>query len=269
MSTAPWTFVDPGSAADLSDARLQLHHAAQLATAFGISYLKPEEDDSHTNLEWLPRRAALASNGLADLRVGVRPVDLALLVGEHAFRLRDQTVEAAAEWVRTRLSEEGLDGARYTLERHYEIPSHPVAHGAAFDPEPGHLAALGHWLDNAAARLEGLRKTQPGASEVRCWPHHFDIATLITVGPGRTVGVGLEPGDAYYDEPYFYVNLRPSPDAGGLPDTLEGGGVWHTHEWIGAVLPASRLTADRAEQPKQVDAFLESAVRTCRALVSR
>ena len=269
MSDAPWTFVEPPRGLQLTDARLQLHHAAQLATAFGISFLPAKEDDSHTNLEWVARRGVLASHDRDDVRVALRVADLAVVVGERALRLSGQTVETAAAWVRERLTESGLDGAGYTLSRHYELPEHPVAGGAPFDATPEDLAELAHWFDNAAGRLEGLRKAQPGASDVRCWPHHFDIATLVTVAPGRTVGIGLEPGDVYYDEPYFYVNLHPRPDAGALPDTLEGGGMWHTHEWIGAVLPASRMSPDRADQPKQVDAFLDSAVRTCRALVSR
>ena len=106
---------------------------------------------------------------------------------------------------------------------------------------------------------------------MRCWPHHFDIATLTTVSPDRTVGVGLEPGDVYYDEPYFYVNMRPVPPVDALTATLAGGGIWHTHEWIGAVLPGSHLAAGstRRELREQVDAFLDSAVAACRALVAR
>ena len=264
-----WAPVNPAAARNLVDARLQLHHAVQLATALGISYVPARLDDSHTSLEWLAKRGALASNEQGGTRIAVRVADLAVFVGEKSFRLHGQTVEAAVAWIRPQLSGAGLDGERYTLARHYEIPHHAVADGAPFDAKREDLAELARWLDNAAARLEGLRKVQAGASEVRCWPHHFDIATLITVSPGKTVGVGLEPGDVYYDEPYFYVNLRPVPAPAELPDSLEGDGVWHTRDWIGAVLPVSRLSPDPAAQPKQVDAFLESAVRTCQELVSR
>jgi len=264
-----WVPVDPAAAPTLADARLQLHHAVQLATSFGITYIPARPDDSHTNLEWIGRRGALASNVHRDVRVEVRVADLGLVIGERTFRLQGKTIEAGVAWIRDRLAETGIDGARYTLDRHYEIPHHAVADGAPFDAKHESLAELGRWFDNAAGRLEILRGAQEGAGEVRCWPHHFDIATLITVEPGKTVGAGLEPGDGYYDEPYLYVNMYPSPSGDALPQSLEGGGVWHTHEWIGAVLPGSRLSADPAEQPQQVDAFLESAVRTCRELVTR
>ena len=51
--------------------------------------------------------------------------------------------------------------------------------------------------------LEGLVAVTPHASEVRCWPHHFDIATLIEVvgatgaEPAHTIGAGMGPGDQY------------------------------------------------------------------------
>ena len=74
--------LDTSMAASLSDARLQAHHAAQFATAAGISYLPPEADDSQTNLEWLPELGALASHvipGPSPFRIAVRVSDLTLL----------------------------------------------------------------------------------------------------------------------------------------------------------------------------------------------
>lgn len=267
----------PDQARALTDARLQLHHAAQLATALGISYLPARGDDSHTNLEWLQEPGALASNpvplGRSGLRVGVRVADLTMLVLTDTGAVRDfypldsHTLEQAAAWIRDRLRLAGLDTKRYTLERHYEIPPHAVATGASFHATRDALEQLALWFSNAAALFEDLRTSNPTADEVRCWPHHFDIATMITVTPGKTVGVGLEPGDVYYDEPYFYVNLHPSPKREALPNSLEGGGTWHTHQWIGAVLPGSRLTPQSAAQSAQAAEFLDSAVRACTELV--
>jgi hypothetical protein len=101
---------------------------------------------------------------------------------------------------------------------------------------------------------------------VRCWPHHFDIATLIDRGAAadktaRSVGVGMEPGDDSYAEPYYYVNAYPPPAAGAMLPALAGDGSWHTAGWFGAVLPGSRLA--RSGQHDQVAAFLGSAVRAC------
>ena len=263
-----WTPVDPRAAAGLGDARRQLHHAAQLATALGISYLEPRADDGHTNLEWLDDVGALASNAVGKVRMGVRVADLTLLIDGAELPLRGRAIEGAIGWIRERLAKAGLDPRRYTLKRHYEIPGHPVANGQPFDARPEQLGELSHWFGNAAGLLEALRSRTPGASEVRCWPHHFDIATLITLGRGRTVGAGLEPGDVYYDEPYFYVNPQPAPKASALTDRLEGDGAWHTHGWIGAVLRGSRLTSDARAQAAQAGQFLESAVRACTRLAT-
>ena len=80
----------------------------------------------------------------------------------------------------------------------------------------------------------------------------------------KTVGFGMEPGDNYYAEPYFYVNMYPPPN---MPPTrpLPAGGSWHSHEWIGAVLTGSRL--ERDGQRAQIDEFLDAAVAEARRTV--
>jgi hypothetical protein len=269
-----WRDVDPSVATELADARLQFHHAAQLATALGISYLPAQPDDSHTNLEWLPELEALASNpvqGRRIVRLAVRPSRLAVLVLDESntpvatFPLDGKTIEEAAQWIRGQLDAHGVDSSRYTLKRHYSIPSHPVAEHAPFDATRlAEFEQLSTWYSNAATLFTAIAATTPGASVVRCWPHHFDIATLIEVAPERTVGVGMEPGDVYYAEPYFYVNMRPATDA--TRPALEGGGAWHTHEWIGAVLQGSQLAS--TNQRAQCEAFLLSAIAACSAMVN-
>src|SRR5204862_6822028 len=120
---------------------------------------------------------------------------------------------------------------------------------------------LASWYSDAAATLEQLVGTTANASPVRCWPHHFDIATLIQVAPGKTIGLGMEPGDGYWQEPYFYASMYPSPKADAPSGELAGNGLWHTRDWIGAVLPASRVA--ETGQQSQVEEFVRSAVREC------
>jgi hypothetical protein len=159
-----------------------------------------------------------------------------------------------------------LDGARYTLKRHYEIPSHPVDTGAAFRATtPALFEQLAIWYSNSAAALEAIVSATPGASPIRCWPHHFDIATLIEVAPGKAINLGMDPGDDYWREPYFYASMSPTPDAAAPRAELAGNGLWHTRDWIGAVLPASRI--DSANQQAQVDAFIRSAMSACQGLL--
>ncbi len=266
---------DPAKAKSLVDARCQAHHAAQLATAAGISFLPKQADDSHTNLEWLPDLGGLASRVVlskAPFRVAVRiaTLELCLLDEQNAIAgslpLNKRTIADAEAWLRERVSERGAPSEQFTLAKHYQIPHHEVDDGRAFDvSDAGAFRELAAWFDVGARSLKHVRRSNDGA-EVRCWPHHFDIATLITVAPGKTVGAGLEPGDVYYHEPYFYVNAYPSPPASAATVRLGGDGIWHTDEWFGAVLPASRVRSGKVEA--QIGEFLASAVATCRGLLS-
>jgi hypothetical protein len=275
-NTAVWNPLTPALSREISDARLQLHYAAQFATALGISYLTPTPDDSHTNLGWDARLEALHSREARALshavRVAVRPRDMTLLVlldGSIGQRipLHGSTIGQVEAGLRAALAAAGLDGRRLTLRRHYDLPPHPVAGGNPFDTSRAEdFAELGSSFANAARMLGELR-TRISSSEVRCWPHHFDIATLATIAPGRSSGAGMLPGDESTPEPYYYVNAYPAPDAKLATAPLEGGGAWNTEGWFGAVLTASRLTADPSAQAGQIQAFLDSAFEACSQLL--
>jgi hypothetical protein len=274
-----WQPVRPEDAAKLSDCRLQLHHAAQFAAAAGISYLEPLPDDRHANLEWIPALGGLFSRAIPTgrpFRIGARPAKLALLIVSEdnqpiaEYKLHGRTITDAAQWVRSQIKSLGADPARYTLRRHYEIPDHPVAIGESFDAStPRLFEELSKWFANAAALLSSVARKSRGASEVRCWPRHFDIATVVKAVPDRTIEIGMEPGDQYYDEPYFYLNMIPQPAASRAKSRpLWGNGIWHTGAWVGAVLPGSRFGA-ASSQERQVREFLDSATAACRALLTQ
>jgi hypothetical protein len=273
-----WQAVRPEDGARLSDSRLQLHHAAQFAAAAGISFLDPEPDDSHTNLEWVPSLSGLFSRVIPAgtmFRIGVIPADLSLVIAIEndrpfaRYRLHGRTIVEAVEWIRTHIASLGADTARYTLKRDYDIPDHDVDMGDAFDSsDTSTFEELSRWIANGATVLNSLARRLPDASEVRCWPHHFDIATLIPLPTDRTIGIGLDPGDNYYDEPYFYVKMSPAPSASQARSRpLWGLGTWHTRQWIGAILPGSRLGAASAQE-QQVREFIDSAVSACRGLAT-
>ena len=271
MSSSPasWDAIDPVQTLHLVDARHQVHHALQFVSALAISFLPPAADDSHTNLGWAPQIGSLKSRGVpapgGEVHLALRVVDLTVLIRADGrtlveVPLYNTTIAAARVSVASHLTALGLNGGRYTLERHFEIPGHAVAEGAVFDASDRpafHTIAAS--LANAHAVLGTLARERDG-SELRLWPHHADLATLFTVAPGRTTGAGLALGDGYYPEPYFYVNAYPTPDRDRLTDELAGNGSWHTHEWVGAVLPLSRLGEGAAEQQEQATRFLESAM---------
>jgi hypothetical protein len=160
----------------------------------------------------------------------------------------------------------------------YDMPDHPGLRGEAFRLQPSAaFQELAAFYDDAARLLAAVAAGEPGASEVRLWPHHFDLATLITVAPAakgeqaRTIGVGLSPGDASYAEPYLCVSPWPYPDAAWKPPQLAGQGRWHSQGFCGAVLTGSDLVmAGGAEaQAARAVEFLRAAIAVCHEIVDR
>ncbi len=271
--------VDPRA---LTDARLQLHWAAQAAAAVGKQLLPHQPDFSEQSLEWLDGPRALAQ-GVVE---GTRPFRPAIHLAHPALMLLDEsggticemqleghTFDEAYEWMEREV--EALVGRPFEqpLERSEGLPAHPVSMGAqfSFSMSPA-LAELDRYYAGADRLLRALRERNPEASPVRCWPHHFDLATLLRLDPdadpeeARSIGVGLSPGDDTFAEPYFYVLPWPRP-AGELPEL--DGGRWHTEGWTGAVLDATELAGGRSNgaQRERIERFLTSAVTACRRLL--
>jgi hypothetical protein len=216
--------------------RLAAHWAAQLVAAVGAALSPPQPDDSHTALSWdATRRAFVGARGTALLLD-----ELALVVGDERLDLAGRSREQALAWLGAR------HGAAIPAYPHTP-PGDPPAQFPA--PSPGQKE-LADWYALAARVLAPL---QP---PLRTWPHHFDMAKLLELGGGRTIGAGLSPGDGSYDEPYFYVTPYPYPESRTGP-TLPLG-HWHVEGWFGAVLTG-------ADEP-HARAFVDAAISACRSL---
>jgi hypothetical protein len=276
--------VDPRG---LAEARLQLHWAAQAAAAVGKQLLPSRPDYGEQSFQWSGTHRALVQGlveGDRPFRSALRPASPALmLLGGEGEILREmpldgRTLDELYDWMGDEV--EMLLGRplEKPLERPGELPAHPVGTGAPFStaaPAPADIAfaELGRYFDNLDRLLKRIEDRNPGASPVRCWPHHFDLATLILLDPGadpekaRSIGVGLSPGDGTYPEPYLYVLPWPKPEGLDLPELKSG--CWHTEGWTGAVLQASGFTAagSNGAQAQRVEDFLESAVAACKGLL--
>jgi hypothetical protein len=177
------------------------------------------------------------------------------------------------EWLGRQLSARGFDAGALDKPLPYQLPEHPIARGAPYGPArlATALAELAAWYANANLALGETRKRIVArgidAPPVRCWPHHFDLDSLIPLGSGaaaRTVGVGFSPGDEYYDQPYFYVSCYPPPDVAALP-SLPPIGHWHSHHFTAAVALADRIVA-AADQQAETQAFLQATTEILTAL---
>jgi hypothetical protein len=272
---APETLVGP---------RQQLHVAVQAVAAIGATYVEAASDYSHISAEWLAARALLVgapTSTQRSIRLALDPAGLALELqdGKHTtlgrLDLHGHTMADAYTWL-TALLAEHLGADERELERP-DPPVPPSAPGLGVTPfalEPSKaFEELARWYADADLLLSALRESETAATPVRCWPHHFDIAFLIHLDfdlpaeTRRSIGVGMTPGDESYREPYWYVAPWPHPDNPTLP-ALEGGGVWHTSGWTGAVLLGSDLAKGSAEaQRQQVEDFARSATAACRGLL--
>jgi hypothetical protein len=220
-------------------------------------------------MSWLDERGALATelvDAARPFRVGLGVSDLTILLldaanGETAvFPLAGRTRDESIAWLRARIGDTGRDPSALRTSLHFSIADHPTDHGAPF-VRSSSLGELSRWYENANGLLEARRSRTPGAETVRCWPHHFDIATLVSARGGglRTVGIGMSPGDASYSEPYFYLGPDPRPTSPLATLTI---GRWHTADWWGAVLTASEIVglADAAGQASLVTRFVDEAL---------
>jgi hypothetical protein len=221
-----------------SDTRQQLHWAAQAAAGVGRTLLPPKPDDSHQSFVWSDEHQALVQAPVdGRYRPGIRLSDMTLLLiddqtaSKQEFPLHAHTLDDGFHFYEERLGK--------MLARPEEgIPTHKVANGAVFTPQHDDLDSLAAQYANANAVLQRYRTDHPGASDVRLWPHHFDIATLIPLGGDHTIGAGFVAGDTEYPEPYWYVTPWPYPEDRSKYRPLSRG-FWKTDGWFGAVLLGS------------------------------
>ncbi|MGF1567852.1 MAG: hypothetical protein ACFCVD_07250 [Nodosilinea sp.] len=256
----------------LSPHRIQLHYAIQFIAATGMALGEAQPDGSQMTLTWAENLHGFVGQKIpaTQIQVALFPKALAsAILNQHqvvaTLPLVGQTLATALAWHRSELTKLGVTADTLTLLDYPpdDFPDHPLAHGATF--EMGGSAgreALAAYYAQTRPLLDAIVAANPAASPTYIWPHHFDMATLLTY-PGATeaetkyLGVGFSPGDGSYAEPYWYITPYPAPERAQLPE-LPGGG-WHTDHWVGAVLSAS--------QAADVAAFIEEAVAVSKELL--
>jgi hypothetical protein len=276
MTTGPsWRAIGRGDAARLVDARLQTHHALQWLARAGRAYVPAHPGDGHTNLGWDDALGGFATHPLqGGARLALRLSDLTLaLYGAgnppRSLGLDGRTETDVRAWMRAQMAALGLDPDALDAPSPYAMPAHAVGRGAAYAVAAGRegFGMLAAWFANAEASLGRSRSALIARglapSPLRCWPHHFDLATLTPLDAadpehGRSVNPGFSPGDEHYAEPYFYVSPWPYPEAHRLP-RLPPVAHWHTQPFLAAIAPANRIVAAASPQAA-AEAFLADAV---------
>ena len=179
----------------LSEARLQAHYAVQWLARAARAYVTPQPDDGHTNLGWDGALGGFTTHPLKDgawLSLKITDLTLALHVGEgrtqvESFSLDGRSDAQARQWLSEQLGAQGLDAHALDAPSPYEMPAHAVSQGAAYGPAglSDALDELATWFGNAALLIGTIQRQMIGrklaALPARCWPHHFDLATLTTL----------------------------------------------------------------------------------------
>lgn len=278
MKVLVWEALGGVAPRGLAETRLVLHHAAQLVAAVGRSLVPARPDDGHTSLEWHRTSRSFVGEevpGPRPWRAALRPDDLSLAVlaegGEFGrLALAGRTLDEGFAWLLDQARELLAPADRLTLEAPYTLPRHAGGARAAFAaPGDGSLVELAHWFADGEALVRGVAEGWAGAAPVRVWPHHFDIGSVLPLGPAAgesapSIGIGLSPGDEGIDEPYLYVTPWPAPNS--LPD-LPAGGRWHREGWTGALLTGSEIVAAGAGEPQVAlaSAFVTGTVEVLRS----
>ncbi|MDT8340537.1 MAG: hypothetical protein RQ751_03410, partial [Longimicrobiales bacterium] len=238
--------------------------------------LRGEAGVVHHFSDRLEGRIAL---GLAQTRsrddFGNRDFTLLLLDGAREVErlaLRGRSADDARAWLAAAVGRARAGGVPELEWPDYDLPAFPSGADGVMEPDGRALEVLEAWFADGALLLEAIRAAETSASEVRCWPHHFDIATLLTFPVGdedtRYVGIGLSPGDESRAGPYWYVNGWPHPDPETLPEPPHPG-EWNTEGWVGGVLGAAPIldVAEADAQGAAVAGFLQDAVARMKDVV--
>jgi len=271
-----WIKLNKLSLQNLSEARKQLHQAVQLVSIPTRSFLPKVKDDHFASLKWNKKNNFLESQPLGKdnfkTAISFNNFSILLLNKDEkiigCFELNGITYINAFKKLKELIKSTGEDVNKLSLSLPYETPSYQTANDIPFNFfEKSLFVELGNYFNNAFLLLENVVKNRTEATEISCWPHHFDIATLIVLNDSKdnykSLGVGLSPGDDNYNQPYFYITPWPYPNTENitLPD-LPSGGFWHTKGWVGSVLTSENiLKFDSTEkQYKAVKEFLNSGI---------
>ncbi|MGI9543516.1 MAG: DUF5996 family protein [Cyclobacteriaceae bacterium] len=283
MEATNWYHLNVEEFQTIAKVRDELHQALQLVGMVSRSFLPPDPSDVHATSQWLNQSQSLAGNlvtGNHQLRMALRIVDTSLLFLDaneqviDQFPLANEYYSDVVQWVSSKLADEGFDISKFNQHLPYQIPAYDQ--NRSFTAFQDHILSEFSGYFKNAHNLLGEIRSEYQSSTIVCWPHHFDIATLITLKPdpdpekAKTIGLGLSPGDSYYDLPYFYLNTWPYLTKEQIQnETWSSAGTWHTKDWIGAVLPADKIiTWESGEQQyAKVKMFLNEGVEMLQKLL--
>lgn len=271
-----WPALNLESVKNLNETTNQVHYAAQFLAAAGKAFVENQADDSHTNMAWHQETETFMGHPFAqnpDLHLALKVEGLQLEIHNAQHKVLDQfsligrSLAEGESWLKEALKKQNIESESFTLKLHYDIPDHPLAHGARFE-------ALTHEDYQTFSKVRTISdivlpqhlKQFENASSLRTWPHHFDHGTFIPLKVDeqgnllQSIGLGLAIHEAIIPEYYFYIthwSKEGGIDYSNLPD-LPSGGEWYQGAWTGAILKVSQFAnADEAA----INLFIKEAIQ--------
>ncbi len=276
-----WSHLYPLDLSELATVREQLHQAVQSVAAVGRHFLEASKEDENAVLQWIPNPKRLAGKWI-DTPKGKFRASISFSEGRiflideqikviDSFEIHGNTFNQLMVWFEEHVGKLGLPVENFHVNLPYELPIYPTQKKQAFDlSDMGLSDAFAHYYANSRIILEKLRGTFSGSGETTVWPHHFDQAVSVMLkdsGNPETssyLGLGMSPGDDYYNQPYFYVNSWPYAEEDQLQPLKFG--KWHTDDWVGAVFTAEEVW-EVANQPEAVLTFYKEASKRLQGLL--
>jgi len=271
---------------ELSKTRKIYHLAIQNVAAVGRRFLPKKKDDSNANLEWIPSHKRLASRwieGKIKFRssIGFDDFTIHLVNSEiesiSKFELNGKKHNQVLVWLEKQIVNIGLDASSLALNLPYQLPVYPEAKGKPFNIEDFAFSKeLGKYFHNSQIIIKEINSKIKNASDIRVWPHHFDISSLITINDtgnhetSSSINLGMSPGDDSIDEPYFYIVPWPYPEVMDLKE-LDTPAFWVTEDWFGGVLKSSDLVkkaSDSKHQYEIISKFYNNGLRILEKIVN-
>ncbi len=269
------------STENLFESWREAHYAAQAAAELGKGWAEPRGDDSHTSFAWfrgedgrgLEGVPATGPKGLV-CRLKFEGLELSLYDGKGRtvadFTLAGHTLAEAMAWMETACTHE-LGPRLQASVPAPDLPAHAVASGAVFTPDPDGENDVADVYDATFLVLERLRGVDSRFGEVRCWPHHFDMASLAVVeqdGAGamtKTIGVGITPPDGLDDHGYWYVSPWAREGVAGEPvyRALSHGRWQHRGGGVSMALLSVHEVAGEGDRSHKLAAFLSESINAC------
>lgn len=237
---------------------IEIHKIIQYLASAANSFLPKKKDDSHINLKSLVDCGCLItrplnSNGdVLAFNYEAFSIEWWCSSGEkEMFKLNHKTHQQIVKWITTVAFNNGITKP-YKRLMSYELPYQPLADMDVYYLE-GHerLREIIHYRILAHLALEDTLQDFHPHSEIRVWPHHFNIASTYTLNKNKhhIIRLGMAMPDYLSDTFYLYVKGYAKGEAIGTRNLRSmKHGSWN-HNYEGAIMPLdSTINIIKAQQ---------------------